>query len=65
MSALSLSCWDIHLAIKIVRLVHQVYDEQGVKLEVTQKSTLDILQENDWDVAKAAEAILNRDQQYF
>jgi hypothetical protein len=23
------------------------------------------LQENDWDVAKAAEAILNRDQQYF
>ncbi len=65
MSALSLSRWDIHLAIKIVRLVHQVYDEQGIKLEVTQESTLDILQENDWDVAKAAEAILNRDQQYF
>jgi len=65
MSALSLSRWDIHLAIKIVRLVNQVYDEQGIRLELNHDSTLKILQENEWDVAKAADAILHRDQQYF
>ena len=65
MAALSLSRWDIHLAIKIVRLVNQVYDEQGIRLELNHDSTLKILQENEWDVAKAADAILHRDQQYF
>ena len=54
MAALSLSRWDIHLAIKIIRLVNQVYDEQGIRLEV-----------NQWDVDRAVNAILNRDQQYF
>jgi hypothetical protein len=44
MSALSLSRWDIHLAIKIVKLVNQVYDEQGIQLELNHDSTLKILQ---------------------
>jgi hypothetical protein len=65
MSALTLSRWDIHLAIKIIKLVNLVYEEQGIRLELNQESTLDILQENDWDVSKAADAILHRDQQYF
>ena len=65
LAALNLSRWDIHLAIKIIKLVTQVYEEQGIKLEVNQSSTLDILQQNEWDVAKAANAILHRDQQYF
>ena len=65
MSALTLSRWDIHLAIKIIKLVNRVYEEQGIRLELNQESTLDILQENDWDVSKAADAILHRDQQYF
>ena len=65
MSALTLSRWDIHLAIKIIKLVNLVYEEQGIRLELNQESTLDILQENDWDVSKASDAILHRDQQYF
>ena len=65
MAALSLSRWDIHLAIKIIRLVNQVYDEQGIRLEVNHDSTLKILQENEWDVDRAVNAILTRDQQYF
>jgi hypothetical protein len=64
-TALTLSRWDIHLAIKIIKLVNLVYEEQGIRLELNQESTLDILQENDWDVSKAADAILHRDQQYF